>query len=102
MATEAHIMPGQDIVCPYCEEPVASDDPTFPIRTAKGPELIHEECLIRLTFGSAAHQLGDCSCCGGTRSDPPGKSMRDSARLARDAFEVMRDRTTKEVIGENR
>jgi hypothetical protein len=48
----------------------------------------HRECLIRATMGSAPHQLGDCSCCGGTRSDPPGLTLRLAARLACEVFDL--------------
>lgn len=60
------------MLCTHCNEPMEMvDDVT-----------LHTECRIRLVMGSAAHQLGECTCCGGTRADPPGVSRREAARLA--------------------
>lgn len=71
-------------ICPYCDETIEAGD-----QRADTVQSFHQECLIRAVAGSAAHQLGECSCCGGTRSDPPGMSVRDSARLAYEAFQML-------------
>ena len=64
-------------LCRYCDEPVEG---TF-MELEDGSKL-HVECNFRMIAGSAAHQLGECSCVGGSREDPPGLSKRDAARLA--------------------
>ena len=67
--------------CEYCHEPLA-----------KGETQFHRECLVRMVAGSAAHQLGECSCFGGSREDPPGLSLRESAKLAAEACFLLRKR----------
>jgi hypothetical protein len=49
----------------------------------------HRECLMRAVIGSAAHQLQECACYGGTREDPPGVSLREAAKLAWDTYNVL-------------
>jgi hypothetical protein len=75
-------------LCGYCEEPV--EEPQIEnspcVFTLEGARRAHIECAVRAVMGSAAHQLGDCSCCGGTRHDPPGMTQRQAARLALDTF----------------
>lgn len=76
-------------ICILCEEPV------LPAEAAEvriqGP--VHIECAVRAFAGSAAHQLGDCTCCGGTRHDPPGLTRREAAKLAYETFQLLqRDR----------
>jgi hypothetical protein len=76
--------------CAYCEERV--DDypkPAATINTSEGPRPLHRECQVRMIAGSSAHQLGECSCHGGTREDPPGATLRQGARLAYDTFLVL-------------
>jgi hypothetical protein len=57
-------------LCAYCDEPV-DDDATSAIETMDGVfgngemRQVHRECLVRMIAGSAAHQLGECSCYGG-------------------------------------
>lgn len=71
------------MICVWCDEQVLPGEPTL------GVQRMHQECMIRAFAGSAAHQLGDCSCFGGDREDPPGLSLRDAARLAFETFKVL-------------
>jgi hypothetical protein len=73
------------MTCTYCEEPLLPEE--------QGKmEGVHVECAIRAVMGSAAHQLGECRCNGGSREDPPGVSKREAAKLAYDTFLVLRGR----------
>jgi hypothetical protein len=69
------------MICSYCDEEILPDeiDGDYDWRW-------HRECLIRATVGSAAHQLHECPCYGGTREDPPGLTLREAAKLAFDCF----------------
>jgi hypothetical protein len=66
-------------VCEYCAEEILPEE----ICNQPG---YHLECVIRAVMGSAAHILGECSCYGGTRHDPPGVSPREAAKLAFEAY----------------
>jgi hypothetical protein len=74
--------------CVYCDEPILAGEPARQIINGS----LHEECLVRATLGSAAHQSGLCGCYGGSGEDPPEATRREGARLA---FEVFRDRAKK-------
>jgi hypothetical protein len=49
----------------------------------------HRECVIRIVVGSAAHQLGDCTCSGGRREDPASMTKRQAAVLAVETYEML-------------
>jgi hypothetical protein len=68
--------------CQYCYEEIEAGEES----PMKG---MHRECAIRAVIGSAAHQLRECSCYGGTREDPPGMSLRASAKLAAETFRMI-------------
>jgi hypothetical protein len=70
--------------CQYCGEGMEAGD-AAPLSSSN----MHLECFVRAVFGSAAHQLGECSCYGGTREDPPGLSVRAAAKLAHDTFRML-------------
>jgi len=76
--------------CPYCFEPMEPEGRTLTCMSIVGGGTIeidlHYECGVRVSIGSAAHQLGECSCFGGTREDPPQMSKREAAKLACEAF----------------
>jgi hypothetical protein len=61
--------------CTYCDELILPDDPGE-------ASFIHRECAVRAVAGSVGHQLGTCSCHGGTDEDPPGLTKREAARQA--------------------
>lgn len=71
-------------LCAYCSEEIREGEDSL----NRGSPL-HRECLIRAVIGSAAHQLGDCTCHGGTREDPPGMTPRQAAKLAFETFQVL-------------
>lgn len=72
------------ITCPHCGEEIRIDE-----SAADGAW--HHECLIRSIAGSAAHQLHECTCYGGTREDPPGMTPRQAAKLAYETFLVLKE-----------
>lgn len=43
---------------------------------------LHNECAVRLTVGSVAHQTKTCSCYGGDSEDDPTLSKREAALAA--------------------
>lgn len=59
--------------CEWCDEALAPEEIE---------EGCHRECHVRQIVGSIGHQLGFCSCAGGTFEDPPELSKRDAARAA--------------------
>jgi hypothetical protein len=67
------------MICEYCNEEIRTGESSV-------PENFHRECIVRIVLGSAAHQLGECSCFGGDRADPPGFSAREAAQLAYATF----------------
>lgn len=70
------------MMCAWCDEPVSVDEyEDGPLRDLPLANF-HLECNVRAVVGSAAHQLHECHCYGGTREDPPGMSKRDAAKLA--------------------
>lgn len=66
--------------CLRCEEPI------LPGERADVSEPMHRECAIRSVVGSVGHQIGECSCYGGSREDPPGLSKREAAQAASALF----------------
>jgi hypothetical protein len=75
-----------DPLCPFCEEPITSDDRRAPdFRTPT-----HYECGLRAALGSVGHQRKLCSCYGGTEEDPPGMTRRQAAVAAAMHFHLGR------------
>jgi hypothetical protein len=70
------------VKCQYCEEDIKPGEESRMQR-------MHHECAIRAVMGSAAHQLRECSCYGGTREDPPQMSAREAAKLAAETFHML-------------
>lgn len=72
--------------CGFCDEPIAADDdglifPAFGMGRDRLP--YHYECHMRKVVGGLNHQLGRCTCCGGSMPpDPPYLSKREAARVA--------------------
>jgi len=77
-------------LCAWCEEPIEAVDVGVFIDCGSAELPHHRECFVRSVAGSAAHQLRECSCYGGTREDAPGLSMRQAARQAYEAFLILR------------
>lgn len=70
--------------CLYCDEIILVDtEPTV------NDGSLHYECGLRMIVGSAAHQLHECTCYGGTREDPPDMTRREAAKLAAETFLVL-------------
>jgi hypothetical protein len=69
------------MTCFYCEEPLDQG----------GGSNIHKECAFRMIAGSAAHQLHECTCFGGTREDPPEMSTREAAKLALETYRLLHE-----------
>lgn len=51
----------------------------------------HRECFMRTITGSAAHQLGKCSCYGGDGEDDPKLTKREQARAAMQLWLAVRN-----------
>jgi hypothetical protein len=63
--------------CIHCGEAIVEGDGGFVNPSA------HYECFFRSIVGGVNHQLGRCTCCGGTLPpDPPELSAREAARKA--------------------
>jgi hypothetical protein len=75
--------------CGYCEEPLEMGRDFNP----------HTECMLRMVAGSAAHQLGECTCFGGTREDPPEMSTREAAKLALETYRLLHEQEERPMIG---
>jgi hypothetical protein len=73
------------MTCDYCGEEVLVEE----IYGTLNDKPTHQECLFRLVSGSAAHVLKECSCFGGSRSDPPGLTPRQAAKLALEAYRCL-------------
>lgn len=77
--------------CPWCDEAVAPGEPVHSIaHVEEGGGMVrhwHWECSIRAVVGGLNHQLGKCTCCGGTLPpDPPFLSRRQAALAAVEHF----------------
>jgi len=64
--------------CGWCDEDVQLGD----MGTIIGNQVCHYECQMRSVAGSVGHQLGRCSCFGGTEEDPEGMTNRQAAIAA--------------------
>jgi hypothetical protein len=75
-----------DHACARCCERIAAGEPGVLMPyfngTAYRSEAWHRECYLRMVVGSVGHQLGRCSCHGGTEEDPEGMSTREAAAAA--------------------
>lgn len=76
--------------CLYCEELIAEGDDgvVMPFTDMAGTKEVaeHHECFCRSIFGSVGHQLGTCSCFGGSNEDPPEMTKRQAAKAATELF----------------
>jgi hypothetical protein len=76
--------------CLHCGEPIEDRDsgvilPHVNLQGETTFEAQHRECFMRGIVGSVGHQLGRCSCYGGSpdaEGDPPGLTRRAGARAA--------------------
>ena len=84
--------------CGRCNETIVEGDdglivPLLGGDAAHADVPYHYECHLRGIVGGLNHQLGRCTCCGGTEPpDPPNMSRREAARLAVKNWQVMRRR----------
>jgi hypothetical protein len=70
-------------ICSWCGEPVLPGEQRDPNRV----QPTHWECGIRSALGGVNHQLGKCSCCGGTEPpDQEGLTRRQAAIQAAELF----------------
>jgi hypothetical protein len=77
--------------CAWCGEVLEETDSgvTMPAISEK-PTIaaFHAECSMRMAVGGVNHQVGNCTCCGGTMPpDPPGMSKREAALAAVKQYE---------------
>lgn len=71
--------------CSWCNEPILPGELIAPMTP-----YTHRECGLRAVAGGLNHQLGQCTCCGGTLPPDPVKLTRhQAARLACVAFEIL-------------
>jgi len=69
--------------CLYCGEAVSAAERAAMKETLPAFGMIHRDCSLRMVVGGVNHQLGRCSCCGGTEDpDPPSMTKREAARAA--------------------
>jgi hypothetical protein len=78
--------------CPWCDEAVLPGEPTHAMpHMETGGAMVrhwHWECSMRAVIGGLNHQLGKCSCCGGTEPpDPPFMTPRQAALAAVEHFQ---------------
>ena len=65
--------------CAWCGEPILPGDPLAPVAGVTE----HWECGLRSVAGGLNHQMGTCTCCGGTEPpDPPNMTARQAALAA--------------------
>jgi hypothetical protein len=83
--------------CAHCEEAIVPGDLVAPAND--GAVLFHTECMLRMVVASVGHQLGRCSCHGGTEDDPPGMTVREAALAAVELYERNRSRPAAEGNG---
>lgn len=66
-------------VCTFCKEPVLPGERQADLVNADA----HWECGFRAIIGGLNHQMGRCTCCGGTEPpDPPNMTSRQAALAA--------------------
>lgn len=74
--------------CLHCDEPIRPEQQGFlrPVIGSDGQtevRPIHRECDLRAIVGGLHHQLGTCTCEGGSDDpDPPWATRREAALLA--------------------
>jgi len=66
------------MTCDFCDEEVLPSERAKELQNGDA----HYYCLVRSVVGSVGHQLGKCSCYGGTLEDPPGLTKRQAAIAA--------------------
>ena len=65
--------------CTWCDEVIEPHERIDEWRNTP----MHRECGLRSVVGGLNHQLGNCSCCGGTEDpDPPNMTRREAAKAA--------------------
>lgn len=81
--------------CLHCKEEVKPDEPSCEMTVLSDDfktsemRLIHRECMLRKVFGSVSHQLGKCSCHGGSEEDPEGMTRREAAKASVHTYEQL-------------
>lgn len=76
---EEQVAPPVGEACVMCEEPVVAAD--IGTISAAG-QVEHYACRMRAITGSVGHQMGRCSCFGGSEEDPPGMTRKQAAEAA--------------------
>jgi hypothetical protein len=77
-------------ICAHCHEEIK---PFELIPDANGK--FHRECLLRCVVGSLAHQLGTCSCHGGTGHNDESLTLRENAKAAERYFLSVQHKAAK-------
>jgi hypothetical protein len=82
-----HAVTPVGMACGFCDEPIAAGDDGVLIPSLGGDGqhrvAFHYECNLRSVIGGVNHQLGICTCCGGSLPpDDPRFSKREAARNA--------------------
>jgi hypothetical protein len=78
----------EDAKCIWCDEELTPEEHGFVMdhisEHSVTDAFYHQECMIRSTVGSVAHQMKTCSCYGGTETDEddPAMTKRESAKAA--------------------
>jgi hypothetical protein len=68
--------------CDWCGERIVGGDDGY--MHGSGEIMVyHADCQVRAVVGGANHQIGKCTCCGGSSPpDPPGLTKREAASMA--------------------
>jgi hypothetical protein len=82
--------------CGRCGEAIGADDDGVILPLALGRGAVkwrpyHYECQLRGVIGGLNHQMGRCTCCGGTEPpDPEDMTAREAAKAAVSYFQAGR------------
>lgn len=75
------------MLCFECNEPIAGHIDWITVSSgAIWTGARHRECALRAVVGGLNHQLGRCTCCGGTEPPDPREMTKREAALAAVAY----------------
>lgn len=92
-----HVPTPVHALCDHCDERIGFHDDGVLLPLFGKPDqthvAYHYDCHMRRIVGGLNHQMGQCTCCGGTEPpDPTNMSKREAARLAVKNWSVRQSR----------